>query len=66
MQLRFGSQYLFRNVTINGIANTEIFLGNGDNRFNAADELIARLENTALAPVSGVAVVGSQSWTNYV
>ena len=66
LQLRAGTQVLYRNVTINGIVNTEIFLGNGDNRFNAADELIARLQNTALAPWSGVAVVGSQSWTTYV
>lgn len=66
LQLRAGSQVLYRNVTINGIANTEIFLGNGDTRFNAADELIARLDNSALAPGSGVFVVGSQSWMTYV
>ena len=66
LQLRAGSQVLYRNVTINGIANTEIFLGNGDSRFTSADELIARLEHTALAPGSGVYVVGSQSWTTYV
>ena len=66
LQLRSGSQFLYSNVTINGIANTETFLGNSDNRFNAADELIARLENTSLAPGTGVYVVGNQLWTTYV
>jgi len=66
LQLRAGSQFLYRNVTINGVANTEIFFGNGDNRFTAADELIARLENTSLAPGTGVYVVGNQTWATYV
>ncbi|MFO7628170.1 MAG: S8 family serine peptidase [Prochlorococcaceae cyanobacterium] len=66
LQLRAGTQILYRNVTLNGIATTEIFLGNGDNSFSAADELIARLENTALAPGSGVWVLGNQTWTTYV
>lgn len=66
LQLRAGSQFLYRNVTLNGIATTEIFLGNGDNSFSAADELIARLEKTALAPASGVYILGNQSWTTYV
>ena len=67
LQLRAGTQVLYRNVTINSITNTEIFLGNGDNKLNAADELIARLDNSALAPGSGVFVVSSsQSWATYV
>jgi serralysin len=66
LQLRAGTQILYRNVTINGIANTEIFLGNGDNSFSAADELIARLQYTALAPGSDVFVVGNQTWTTYI
>lgn len=66
LQLRAGTQILFRNVTINTLATTEIFLGNGDSSFNTADELIARLENTALAPGSGVWVVGNQSWISLV
>jgi Ca2+-binding RTX toxin-like protein len=65
LQLRAGTQILYRNVTINGVTNTEIFLGNGDKSFSAADELIARLENTSLAPGTGVSVVGTQPWTTY-
>jgi len=66
LQLRNGSQYLYRNVNISGTAYTEIYLGNGDNRFNSSDELIGRLQNTSLAPGTGVSVLGTQSWTNYV
>jgi len=66
LQLRAGTQILYRNVTINGVAHTEFFLGNGDNSFTAADELIARLENRSLAPGSGVFTLGNQTWTTYV
>jgi hypothetical protein len=66
LQLRAGTQILFRNVTINNLATTEIFLGNGDSSFNTADELVARLENTALASGSGVWVGGNQSWISLV
>ena len=66
LRLRTGTQILYRNVTLNGIANTEIFLGNGDNKFSSADELIGRLENTALAPGSGAWILGNTTWTSYV
>ena len=67
LQLRSGNQYLFRNVTISGVATTEIYLGNGDTSFNARDELIARLDNTALAPGSGAwTLPSSTSWISLI
>jgi subtilisin family serine protease len=66
LQLRSGSQYLYRNASISGTSYTEIYLGNGDNRFSAADELIARLQGTSLAPGSGVYVLGTQTWTSSI
>lgn len=66
LQLRSGSQYLYRNTSINGTPYTEIYLGNGDNRFSSSDELIARLQGTSLAPGSGVYVLSTQSWTSSV
>jgi len=63
LQLRAGSQYLYRFA--NG--GTEIFLGNGDYRFNASDELIARLQGTNLTPGTGVYMLGaSNPWTAFV
>ena len=60
LQLKAGSQYLYRNL--NG--STEIYLGNGDRYFDAADELIARLQGVTLAPDStSVWLLDSQSWT---
>lgn len=63
VQLRNGSQYLFR---YSG-SNTEIFLGNGDNRFNTSDELIARLKGINLAPDSNVYILATNtSWASFV
>lgn len=63
LQLRSGSQYLYRYAK----AATEIFLGNGDNRFNSSDELIARLNGVNLAPGTGVYVLGTtKAWTSFV
>ncbi|MEB3234606.1 MAG: S8 family serine peptidase [Cyanobacteriota bacterium] len=62
LQLKAGSQYLYRNITISNVAYTEIYLGNGDRRFNGADELIGRLQNTSLAPGTGVYIFASESW----
>ena len=63
VQLRNGSQYLFR---YSG-GNTEIFLGNGDNRFNTSDELIARLKGINLAPESNVYILATNtSWASFV
>lgn len=69
LQLESGRQHLWRNTTINGVAYTEIYLGNGDSSFSSADELIARLEGQSLASGSsigkGVFLLGSQVWTSY-
>ncbi|MCP9824942.1 S8 family serine peptidase [Synechococcus sp. EJ6-Ellesmere] len=63
LQLKSGYQYLSR--FSNGA--TEIYLGNGDNRFNSSDELIARLQGVNLTPASGVYILGtSNSWTAFV
>jgi subtilisin family serine protease len=63
VQLRSGSQYLYR---YSG-GNTEIFLGNGDNRFNTSDELIARLSGVNLTPGSKVYILASNtSWASFV
>ena len=61
--LRAGSQHLVRNVSINATPFTEIYLGNGDNRFNSSDELIARMEGTSLAAGTGVYILGTPAWT---
>ena len=65
LQLKNGSQYLYRNVSSTGSSPgyTEIFLGDGNRKFTAADESIARLENVNLAPGTGVSIMGSLSWT---
>lgn len=63
LQLKSGFQYLSR--FSNGA--TEIFLGNGDNRFNGSDELIARLEGVNLTSGSGIYIFGTtNSWTALV
>ena len=59
LALQSGRQYLITNVTVNGVPQTEIYLGNGDGRFNASDELIGVLDNTALAPGSGVWILSA-------
>lgn len=63
LQLRSGSQYLFRYLG----GNTEIFLGNGDNRFNTSDELIARLQGVNLTPGPNVYILATNtSWAGFV
>jgi len=63
LQLRGGSQYLYR---YSGGA-TEIFLGNGDNRFTSGDELIGRLEGVDLTPGAGFYILGTtNAWTTFV
>lgn len=59
--LQSGRQYLMTNVTVNGVPQTEIYLGNGDQRFNSRDELIGVLDNTALAPGSGVWILSADA-----
>jgi hypothetical protein len=59
--LQSGRQYLMTNVTVNGVPQTEIYLGNGDQRFNSSDELIGVLDNTALAPGSGVWILSADA-----
>ena len=59
LQLKAGLQYLY---TYDGSAKaTYMYLGNGDSRFNAADELIARLDNVNLTPGNGVWIVDNTS-----
>jgi hypothetical protein len=59
LALQSGRQYLITNVTVNGKPQTEIYLGNGDGRFNSSDELIGVLDNTSLAPGSGVWILSA-------
>ena len=59
IQIKAGSQYL---ASYNTAANaTYFYLGNGDNRFNAADELIARIDGVNLTPGSGAWIVDNAS-----
>jgi hypothetical protein len=59
IQIKAGSQYL---VSYDTTANTTYFyLGNNDNRFNASDELIARLDGVNLTPGAGVWIVDNTS-----
>lgn len=59
LQLKTGLQYLY---SYDSSANaTYFYLGNGDSRFNAADELIARLDNVNLTPGNGVWLVDNTS-----
>ncbi len=59
LQLKAGLQYLY---SYDSSANaTYFYLGNGDSIFNAADELIARLDGVNLAPGNGVWLVDNTS-----
>ena len=59
LQLQAGLQYLY---SYDSSANaTYFYLGNGDSRFNAADELIARLDKVNLTPGNGVWLVDNTS-----
>jgi len=59
IQVKGGSQYL---VSYDTTAKaTYFYLGNGDMRFNAADELIGRLDNVNLTPGAGVWLVDNNS-----
>ena len=57
--MKGGSQYL---VSFDTTAKaTYFYLGNGDMRFNSADELIARFDNVNLTPGAGVWIVDNTS-----
>ena len=59
IQVKRGSQYL---VSYDTTAKaTYFYLGNGDMRFNSADELIARFDNVNLTPGAGVWLVDNTS-----
>ena len=59
IQVKGGSQYL---VSFDTTAKaTYFYLGNGDMRFNSADELIARFDNVNLTPGAGVWIVDNTS-----
>ena len=59
LQVKAGSQYL---ASFNSAANaTYFYLGNGDSRFTAADQLIARIDNVNLTPGSGVWAIDTNS-----
>ena len=59
IQIRSDSQYLFNyNAADNA---TYIYLGNDDNWFSNADELIARVDNLNLTPNSGTWIINSSS-----
>jgi Ca2+-binding RTX toxin-like protein len=59
LQLKAGLQYLY---SYDSSANaTYFYLGNGDYRFNAADELIARLDKVNLTPGNGIWLVANTS-----
>ena len=61
LQVNAGSQYL---ASFNSAANaTYFYLGNGDSRLTAADELIARIDSVNLIPGSGVwAIDPNSTW----
>ena len=65
IQIRSDSQYLFNyNAADNA---TYIYLGNDDNWFSNADELIARIDNLNLTPNSGTWIINSSSsWVQAV
>lgn len=69
-KLQFGgkSQYLYRYVAAAGGAPgyTEFFLGNGDRKLSAADEIIARLENVNLTPGTNTYILGAPTWAVFV
>jgi hypothetical protein len=66
LQLRNRSQYLIRYNS--AVSANEIFLGNGDNLFSNADELIGQLQGANLTAVAGNAYTLSitTSWTTWV
>jgi ATPase subunit of ABC transporter with duplicated ATPase domains len=66
LQLRSGSQYLIRYNS--AVSANEIFLGNGDNLFTNADELIGRLQGANLTAVAGntYTLSTTTSWTTWV
>ena len=61
LQVKAGSEYL---ASFDSAANaTYFYLGNGDRRFTAADELIARIDGVNLTPGSGVwAIDPNSTW----
>ena len=59
LQLKTGFQYLYSYDSSNQA--TYFYLGNGDSSFNAADELIARLDNVNLTPGNGVWLIDNTS-----
>ncbi|NDC15180.1 MAG: hypothetical protein EBZ76_08400, partial [Synechococcaceae bacterium WB9_2_170] len=62
LQLKKGSQYLFRYAN----SATEIYLGNGDNSFNAADELIGQIQGVNLTPGTGTWIIPTTAtWTTW-
>ena len=63
LQLRQGSQYLYRYAN----SATEIYLGNGDNVFSNADELIGQLQGVNLTPGAGTWILPTTtSWATWV
>ena len=66
LQLRSGSQYLIRYNS--AVSANEIFLGNGDNLFTNADELIGRLQGANITAVAGntYTLSTTTSWTTWV
>jgi hypothetical protein len=66
LQLRSGSQYLIRYNS--AVSANEIFLGNGDNLFSNADELIGQLQGANLTAVAGntYTLSTTTSWTTWV
>ena len=59
VQVKAGFQYLASFDTSSNA--TYFYLGNGDMKFSAADELVARLDNINLTPGSGTWVIDSAS-----
>ena len=63
IQLRAGAQYLIRN---NG-ADTELYLGDGNQRFTTSDEFIALIQGNNLATSTGYFILGTTAtWTTFV
>jgi hypothetical protein len=63
IQLRAGAQYLIRN---NG-ADTELYLGDGNQRFSSADEYIALIQGNNLANSTGYFILGTTAtWASFV
>ncbi|MEB3200651.1 MAG: S8 family serine peptidase [Synechococcaceae cyanobacterium] len=60
--VRSSSQYIVHNITIDNTPFTDIYIGNGDMTFSAADELIATFQGLSLAPGTGPIAFASASW----